>query len=255
MVRCGIRPAQIRAVELAISSQNQDDKLKLPRVADKADTDSDYPLENLVADAIPVDEGAAPVHPRGGGSRHGASAAPQLRRALSDPSDNYADVSTAGLSRGLPPPASLAATAPIRSTTSRPNTQDSAGGDTEAFGAGSASNRKFSPDYFYAILTDGPPLPTNTAPIYTERDVGIAFASISEGLTKPADHWEDRMAGLQQLQALSCSGALDYDSFSVLLKGIHEQVCIYIYLLGVYLVAYFLLLGLFACCMSPRSRL
>ena len=235
MVRCGIRPAQIRAVEQAVASRNHDARITSNATADSrplrlaeviADGGADSTADNHIMELSSPAQGATTSVSSRDSARHAttsAAAVPQLRRAHSDPTDS--DISVNSHNRG--PPASLAATAPIRGNVSRANTQDSAGSDAEAFGTGPSSNRKFSPDYFYAIMTDGPPLPTSIAPIYTERDVGTAFTNISEGLTKPADHWEDRMAALQRLQALSCTDALDYDSFPLHLKGIHEQVPAY----------------------------
>ena len=121
--------------------------------------------------------------------------------------------------------ASLSATAPVKSLPLRLNSLDSNDSNNDGFAVHAAIQcSKFSTDYFFAVLEDGPSLASNLIPLYTERDLMMQFASISAGLSKSSDLWEDRVAALSKLQALVCTDALDFDNFSTLLRDLHELV-------------------------------
>lgn len=148
----------------------------------------------------------------------------QLTRAISDPSvdqqqpSKQTPISARGSRAG-----GFGATAPIRSSSH----VDADGGSPKEFNssAQSTSAKKYSPDYFLSILGDGPSVPRSPGLVlYTERDLAVECGSILEGLQKPSDHWEDRMAALSRLQALACIDAVDFESFPTLLKGMQEQV-------------------------------
>lgn len=158
-----------------------------------------------------------------------------LQRAVSDPVRSEAvdvsnDVGTAPVKKATVSSAraSLAATAPARGIVR----QASAGLEVESaeslppvpLNLNSGSNRKYSPDYFFSILVDGSPVPVLSTPIYTEKDLADAFSAVQEGLAKPAELWEERIAALAKVQSLVCGNALSYDNFPALLRGLQELV-------------------------------
>jgi hypothetical protein len=140
----------------------------------------------------------------------------------------------------LPGRASLAATAPARGV-SRQTSASAAPeiGSPESvapvrLNLNASSSRKYSPDYFFSIFIDGSPVPTLSTPVYTEKDLVDAFSAVQEGLSKPAELWEDRISALAKLQSLTCGNGLMYDNFSTLLRGLHEQVIIWLAVPNIY---------------------
>jgi hypothetical protein len=161
-----------------------------------------------------------------------------LQRALSDPTrsdytETPKDVIAAPVKKSaMSTRASLAATAPPRGL-GRPTPLagvDVEGSETSPpvpLSLNSSSSRKYSPEYFFSILVDGSPVPSLSPPIYTEKDLADTFNSVQEGLTKPAELWEDRIAALSKIQSLVCGNAMTYDNFTVLMRGLQEQVSIF----------------------------
>jgi hypothetical protein len=154
---------------------------------------------------------------------------PPLVRAVSEPTEV---AKVAQQSGGTFKTNNFAATAPVRHTHKRSTSMHSEGSDGDVMearmyinGLPSDSNRKFNPDYFLSILADGPSLrPNNAVMMYTDRDLSSQCAIVTEGLQKPSDNWEDRMMALSRLQSLACMDAIDFDTFPLLLKGMHEMV-------------------------------
>lgn len=226
MEAAGTRPSQIKLIQQTIDSRGGRSR--------------DTPSSDVASIDIPSEVDRQPTAsktPRGlsstsrprSSSRGPAAGAPHLTRAISEPledrptkSSQQSRVSGTG---GFGRAAALGATAPIRSSTQ--GGREASDASPKEFNPNTPSSvaKKFSPDYFLSILGDGPSLSRNTGLVlYTERDLAGECATIVEGLMKPSDHWEDRMAALERLQGLICMDAADFDTFPSILKGMHEQV-------------------------------